>query len=173
MAIEITELEIDEWRAEAEGRGEQVFQQSVLGDHYLLPKDIGQGGDRVIQLRGGLTLAICETQFFQPMQIKRSHEESFPLTAKFYLAGASTVTTQNTAELASEYSETAGSSYLYHLPDLTEIETWSAHKPNQMVMIYADVDYFRTLNPTTEALPQPLQALMQDTGRFHQSAGKM
>ena len=85
--------------------------------------------------------------------------------------GGARVKTSQVSGIEPDYEEVSGCSYLYHLPDLTEIEEWRAA---QIVMIYASEDYFRALNPIDNALPRPLQRLMQDdTRRFHQSLGKM
>lgn len=173
MAIELTDLDIQDLREQAKQQGKRLYQTTELGDQYNLPKQFGEGGDRSIRLRGGLNIYICNMKFWQPLTIKRQHNDTFPVTAKFYLSGATRVKTPQVPEIESDYEEVAGYNYLYYLPNLTEKEEWQANVSHQMVMIYADVDYFQALDITDDALPRPLQCLMQGTGRFHQSLGKI
>jgi AraC-like DNA-binding protein len=85
------------------------------------------------------------------------------------------VKTQGISGIQSDYKEVAGCHYLYYLPDLTEIEEWHAHERTQVVMIYADFDYFRSFTWGGEPLPEPLQEIMRTNSvqRFHQSLGKI
>ena len=138
-----------------------------------MPQQIGQGDHYILELKGGLTVDIRNAQFWRPLAINKRHEDTFPLVAKFYLSGGSRVKTPQAPGIAADYEEIAGYNYLYHLPDLTETEEWRSEQPIQMVMIYAHVDYFRELSIKDDALPHPLQQLMQDTKRFHQSLGKI
>ncbi|MEM9447861.1 MAG: helix-turn-helix transcriptional regulator [Cyanobacteria bacterium P01_E01_bin.6] len=173
MTLEVTDLQIQEHRAELQQRGEQITRKTDLGNQYDLPKHIGEGGDRLLHLRGGLDLFIRDNRFWQRLLIKQHHEDTFPVVAKFYLSGGSRVRTKNAPDIAADYEEVAGRSYLYHLPSLVETEEWPANINNRMVMIYADVNYFRGLYPIDDQLPRPLQHLMQKTGRFHRSLGEM
>jgi AraC-like DNA-binding protein len=173
MAIKITEPDIADLREQAQQQGEQTYQITEFGGQYNLSKQFGEGCDRLIQLRGGLTIYIRNNQFWQSLNIERQHGEIFPVTAKFCLSGGSRVKTSHVPEIKAEYEEVTGCNYLYHLPNLIEVEEWQANISNQVVMIYANIDYFRALNPTGEALPRPLQRLMQGRERFHQPLGKM
>lgn len=173
MALGVTDLEILELLSTAQRPGEQIYQSMALGEQYNVPRQIGEFSIRRIHLRGGLKLEIWHGQFWQMPVRRRQHEDTFPITAKFYLSGGSRVRTPQLSGINPDYEEMAGQSYLYHLPDLTETEEWPANKPLQVVTIYATVDYFRTLSLTGDILPHLLQRLMQDTWRFHQPLGKM
>lgn len=137
-----------------------------------LPPRVGKGYNRQINLRGGLTIEIIKVQLKDTMYLERRHESAFPLTAHFYLSGMSMVETLNTSEIKSEYTESKGENYLYHLPDLTEIEKWSCKTEIRIISIYAPIHYFRSF--CTEEKTTSLQKLIRGdrTSKFHLSLGK-
>ena len=172
LTATLTEQDLEGLVEQAQQQGQQLYRETVLGTQCGVLKQYGQGSNRHISLRGGLTLEIFDGQFWQPMGRQRHHEATFPISAKFCLAGDCRVKTANAPEIGSDYEEAAGCNYLYHLPELTELEEYPAETTIQTVMIYAYPDYFQTLNPAKECLPLPLQHLMNRRGRFHQSLGK-
>jgi AraC family transcriptional regulator, transcriptional activator of the genes for pyochelin and ferripyochelin receptors len=171
----LTPVDLEELLEQAQQQGESIFQQEKAEVRENLPRQLGDGGDRLISLRNGLTIHIRNARLWQPIWLKQQHESTFPLTAKFYLSGSSRVQTQGMADVQANYEETAGCNYLYCLPDLTEIEEWQANELIQVVMIYARADYFRSFNLTDDALPKPLQELIKSgsTRQFYQSFGKI
>ncbi|MEM6426043.1 MAG: AraC family transcriptional regulator [Cyanobacteria bacterium P01_D01_bin.128] len=172
MAIALTEDELYELMWHAQEQGEPIYQPMDLGPQFKVPKCIGQGNHRIFQLRGGLTIDIRSANFQQSFAVTKQHIDTFPITAKFCLSGRSRVKTSQVPGIADDYEEKAGCSYLYHLPDLVETEEWRSDQPIQVVMVYAHIDYFRGLSSSNDALPYPLQQLMQDTKRFHQPLGR-
>jgi AraC family transcriptional regulator, transcriptional activator of the genes for pyochelin and ferripyochelin receptors len=140
----------------------------------LLPKWLGTGGDRISYLRNGLTLYIREAKLRQPLRLKQHHNSVFPLTTKFYLSSGSRVITPNAASVKDEYEEITDCNYIYYLPNITEYEEWQAQEQIQLVMICADLEYFRLFNSDGDFLPEPLQQLItgDSTIQFHQSLGK-
>lgn len=168
MTIKLTERDFVELVAQAQ----QISQISEFSTHYPTPSVLGAGYTLDIQLRGGLTITIIQGQLHHPLIMPRQHEKVFPLVAKFYLSGASRIKTQNVPGVLADYEEVGGYSYLYWLPDIAELEEWQPHEYAQVVMVFADLEYFQTLSSTNDGLPQSLQRLMQN-GRFHQSLGKM
>ena len=173
MAIALTDTDLYNLMVQAHEQGEPIYQPTALGYQLNMPQQIGQGDHCILELRGGLTIEIRNTQLQQSLMINRQHGDTFPITAKFYLSGGSRVKTPLVPEIKADYEEIAGYTYLYHLPDLTETEEWRSEQPIQMVMIYANVDYFRGLSVKDDALPRPLQHMLEDTRRFHQSLGKI
>ncbi|NEQ33202.1 MAG: helix-turn-helix transcriptional regulator [Leptolyngbya sp. SIO4C5] len=174
-ALTLTDSSWLEISQQAQQQGETVFQAGDLESQYILPQTLGQGSDREIYLRNGLIIHIRDLSLHRPIRYIRQHEPVFPLVAKFYLAGASRVRTLNATDIASDYEESAGYSYLYYLPDLTEIEEWPAEQPIHVVTIYAKPRYFTSFSLQNMALAQPLQKLLEGytTQRFHQSLGLM
>ena len=185
-ACTLTSAELDELLERAQQQGESIFQQTNSEFRINLPKALGEGGDRIVYLRGGLTLLVRDATLWHTTRMEQQHPPEFPLTAKFYLSGSSRVQTQGVlgaspiAGVRSEYEEQAGYHYLYHLPDLVEIEEWQAQKPTQVIMIYAEADYFQNFNLSENRLPDPLRVFMQAqkersgfAQRFHQPLGKV
>ncbi|MGD1857234.1 MAG: helix-turn-helix transcriptional regulator [Leptolyngbyaceae cyanobacterium] len=165
MAIDLSELEIL-----------NLMQHSQVTEfytqYYTLPQ-LGKGCHHEIQMRDGLGLHIIDGHLSEPLILHRQHGELFPLTAKFYLSGASKVKAKNVPKSLSDYEEVAGYNYLYHLPDMAETEEWQAHTPTLVVVAWADLDYFRAFSPGDRTLPTALQQLVKNGDRFHQSLGKM
>lgn len=173
MTLELTEIDFFNLMVQAQEKGEHIYQPFDLGYQVHMPQQIGQGDSFTFSLRQGLNIEIRNVDLEQTLALQRHHDDPFPITAKFYLSGGSRVRTPQVPGIAPDYEEIAGYNYLYHLPDLTETEEWHSKQSLQMVMISADVDYFRGLSITDDALPRPLQQMMQDTKRFHQSLGKI
>ncbi|BAQ65363.1 helix-turn-helix transcriptional regulator [Geminocystis sp. NIES-3709] len=142
---------------------------------------LGKGYNRQISLRGGLTIEIIHVQLRETMYLERKHENIFPLTAHFYLSGMSTVETLNTSEIKPNYTESRGQNYLYHLPDLAEVEKWSCSTEIKVISIYAPLDYFHGFclekktpsNPVLELINKNRTSLFHDqSSRFHLPLGK-
>ncbi|MEM7062502.1 MAG: AraC family transcriptional regulator [Cyanobacteria bacterium P01_B01_bin.77] len=171
--LKLTETNIWNLMDEAHQQGTCIYGKTEFGDRNRWLKQVGKGHHHWITLKGGLSIYILEGQLYQRLIVKKYHDDTFPITAKFYLSGTSRITTTNVPGLEPDYIETAGYHYLYYLPELTEEEEWQADVPLKVVMIYADVDYFRMLGSTYRELPAPLHRLMQGNKRFHQPMGKM
>lgn len=154
--------------------GEIIYHQSGSEGTYKLPKCFGRGVDRITGLRNGLTVHIREAQLWQPLRLERQHGSSFPFTAKFYLSSCSRVKTPGVVGVNDDYEETSGYNYFYCLPNILEYEEWRAKEPIQLVMIYADINYFRSFNSDYEFLPETLRQLVEvgSPTQFHQCLGK-
>ncbi|WP_299486208.1 AraC family transcriptional regulator [Acaryochloris sp. IP29b_bin.137] len=156
-----------------QGQMESPSNQNGLDRSTLLPRRLGQGTYRQLNLRGGLTIEIREGILQETLRIEQIHEPVFPLTSKFFLAGSARVETPGIQGIQPDYLEQQGFNYLYHLPDLEEIEEWHGGEAIHLVMIYANTDYFHFLR-NDQALPNPLRNIFQDQKlqqRFHQSLG--
>ncbi|MEM1256696.1 MAG: AraC family transcriptional regulator [Cyanobacteria bacterium P01_H01_bin.21] len=170
MVVRLTDDDICDLLDQAEQQGECVLQATEFGIQRKIPKCLGEGYRHSLYLRGGLTIQVFNGQFWQPIITEQQHEETFPITAKFYLSGGIGVKTDNVPDIAADYEEAEDRNYLYYLPDLAESEVYPSNTPIQTIMVYASADYFQALNPTDNELPQPLQRLMQ-AKRFHQPLG--
>ena len=175
MAIKLTDLDFQDLIAQAEQQGEQIYQPMALGTQRNLPNQLGEGGDRTFELRNGLTIGVRNAVLRQPLRHLRLHESRFPLTSKFYLAGASRVKTLDALDIDNDYEEIAGRHYLYHLPNHTEIEEWPADQLIYLVMVSVDIDYFSSFDASKTELSNPLHKLLKgdSTQRFHQPLGQM
>lgn len=171
MAIFLKEAEFTDLCQQSQM--ESLSPQTGLDCSTLLPRSLGQGTCRQLCLRGGLTIEIREGVLQQTLRIEQTHEPVFPLTSKFFLSGSAKVETPGIKEIQSSYVERKGFNYLYHLPDLEEVEEWQGGEVIRLVMIYANTDYFHFLRDD-QALPNPLRNVFQDQNsqqRFHQSLG--
>lgn len=83
-AIALNQADFQELYEQAQQQGKLICQLMEFGTRTNLPEKIGIGGDRLIHLRGGLTIHIRNTQLRQTSQVEQQHEPVFPLTAKFY-----------------------------------------------------------------------------------------
>ncbi|QLE57677.1 AraC family transcriptional regulator [Nostoc sp. TCL26-01] len=174
MTVSVSQQAYADLVKEAQHQGEVLYQQTGAEKTYRLPKYFGRGVDCITELRHGLTIHIREAQLRQPLRLERQHEATFPLTAKFYLSSCSRVKTPGAVEINDDYEESHGYNYLYCLPNVLEYEEWRAEEPIQLVMLYADIDYFRLFSPNDESLPATL-AQMIETGtptQFYQSLGQ-
>ncbi|MEM1279803.1 MAG: AraC family transcriptional regulator [Cyanobacteria bacterium P01_H01_bin.152] len=175
-AIKLTDDDFRDLSLQAQQRGEQIWQPLDLGGQSYLPKRIGTGSNRIINLRNGLVvITIRQCQLWQPLHYTRQHGANFPLVAKFYLSGASQVRSPGALHIAPDYAEIKGHQYLYHLPNQAEIEEWSADEPIHVISILINPSYLDTFDTNQTALPPPLQKLIEGdrTQRFHQSLGPM
>jgi len=175
MALELTNIGFQELVAQAQQQGESIYQPIDLGIQSNLPKQLGEGGDRLLELRSGITICFRQAKLRQTFRYLHQHESNFPLVAKFYLAGASRVQTLDATDVDSDYMETMGCHYLYHLPNHTEVEEWSADAPIDVVMVFADPSYFSGFDTSKTVLSVPLQKLLEgdNTQRFHHPLGQM
>ncbi|MEO1123253.1 MAG: AraC family transcriptional regulator [Cyanobacteria bacterium J06635_15] len=173
MAIALEDfLEI---RTIAQQKGAALCRRTAFESENGLPPSLGEGSERLISLRGGLTLKILKGKLQQTVRHERKHESNFPLVAKFYVSGSSRVQTKGPIGSQADYVETAGCHYLYHLPDIAEVEEWPSHELHQMVMVSAQSDYFRAFSSSQTPLAPTLRRLLEgdETQRFHQSLGQI
>ncbi|ABW31703.1 helix-turn-helix transcriptional regulator [Acaryochloris marina] len=175
MALTLTQADLTDLMEQAENKGETIYQLLEYGVQSNLPIQFGQAGERVMQLRQGLEIAVLHGRLNQPLRVIRQHETTFPLVAKFYLSGTSRVQTLDATDIDCDYQELAGHHYLYHLPNHTEIEEWFASQALKVVIISIDPDYFNGLDHGHSALPKPIQSLLAGdrTHRFHQPLGRI
>lgn len=173
--MKMTDADFQVLEVQAQENGERLSQKVGAGIRHRLPKRLGEGGDLVFSLRNSLTVSIRRGKLHQPIQHFRQHGDCFPLVSTFYLSGHRRVQTLDASDIDSDYQETAGCHYLYHLPNHLEVEKWPVNQLIHGVMISAKTDYFQSFNQQFEALPQPLDRLLQGNSkpRFHQPLGQM
>jgi len=175
MAIEFTDVDLQELALQAQQQGEGIHNPIENGIQAILPKRLGEGSECFIKLRDGLTIAIRKGRFCQNIRHFRQHEAIFDLTAKFYLSGMSRVQTLDATDIDTDYEEVKGCHYLYHLPNQTEVEEWPTDELIHVVYVSVDPNYFSTFDTGKTVLSPSLQQLIDGnrTQRFHQPLGKM
>lgn len=173
MAISIKNFR--EIQAIAQQKGEALYRKTDFEQENGLPKSLGEGNERLIYLRGGLSIRMFEGTLWQSVRINQQHSSDFPLISKFYLSGSSRIQTKGAKTIAADYTEISGCHYLYHLPDVTEIEDWPANELYRIVIISAQLDYFRSFFGSEISLSSPLRRVLDGdkTQRFHQTLGQI
>ena len=164
-----------ELAAIAQQNGEILHRETDFEIEDNLPCSLGKGGLRSICLRNGLTLAILNSKSRQTIRWERQHNTNFPLVAKFYLSGSSRIRTKGPAltSVKADYAEMSGCHYIYHLPEISEVEDWPSDQWYQVIMIHAQADYFQTFSQSEMPLAPALKHLLNGdkNQRFHQSLG--
>lgn len=164
-----------EFVAIAQQNGETIFRETDFEFEARLPRSVGEGGTRSICLRNGLTLYILNGKSRQTIRLEHQHNTNFPLVAKFYLSGFSRVRTKGPAltSVKADYTEMSGCHYLYHLPEMRELEDWPSDQWHQVVMICAEADYFRSFGWSETPLATPLRQFLESDKRqrFYQPLG--
>ena len=175
MAIKLTDTDLKELTAQAQPPDELTYQSLGSGVQLNVPKYLGEGCDRIIKLRNGLTISIRHCRLNQAIHLTRRHESSFLLISKFFLSGASRVRTLDVTDIDTDYEEISGHHYLYHLPNHTEVEEWPADQLIHTVAVYVDPDYFNTFDINKTTLSMPLKKLLEGDRiqRFHKPLGQM
>ncbi|MEM9803915.1 MAG: AraC family transcriptional regulator [Cyanobacteria bacterium P01_D01_bin.56] len=175
MVIAHTDLE--EIFRIAQQQGEDVFRRTDLWEEYRLPQRLGVGRACSNFLRNGLTVYIRNAKLKQAIRIDHQHVSNFPLVAKFYVSGFSRVQTKGPTltHVKASYVEKPGCHYLYHLPNIAEIEEWPSNELFQVVYILVRPDYLPTLGLDEILPPSPLKQLLDGdvTQQFHQSLGQI
>lgn len=173
MTITITETDFDQLCQQAWASGEAAYYCNNFEVRAELPKQFGRGCDRSFGLRNGLKILMINGELWQPLSVDTQHDQWSFLISKFYLSGSSRVLTPGVKEIKNDYQEISGHNYLYYLPNLTELEVWSAGEQLHVVMVYVELDFLRSFSQGLDSLPKPLRQLLagEKIQRFHQPLG--
>lgn len=131
---------------------------------------------RCVELRSGLRLEVADETFQCDLGVSLHHSADFGVTAKFYLSGTQgVISPPGIKGVVESYEERAKQSYLYHLPDMDEIEQYLAGDRFHVVKIDMNLDFIRSFSPDLGSLPQQLRGLIEDKNapRFHRPAGAL
>ena len=173
----ISRADLEELTKIARQNGEILCRETDFELEERIPGSVGEGGIRSISLRNGLTLDILSSKSRQTIRWEKQHGANFPLVAKFYLSGSSRVRTKGPAltSVKADYTEMSGCHYVYHLPEITEIEDWPSDQWHQVVMVCADAYYFRSFAWSEVPLAPALKQLLEGNAsqRFHQPLGRL
>lgn len=125
------------------------------------------------ELYPGFRLQIVEDEYYETIASEADHDGFYSLVSKFYLSGHQNVFTKDAPGIPHQYQEVAGQNYLFFLPDIQEIEQFTAGQRLSLVRLEVELDCLRSLGSDPSTLPQPLASLFSDdsNGRFHQSLG--
>jgi AraC-like DNA-binding protein len=128
-----------------------------------------------VELRSGLILTMGDGKNHCDHGIWCHHGQSFPLCSKFQIFGNVRTITPGIKELPDDYSYQVGRNYLSYLPNLDEINQYSAGEHCLDILIQINIDLFKTFSKGFESLPTPLLALINENSppRFHFTVGEI
>jgi AraC family transcriptional regulator, transcriptional activator of the genes for pyochelin and ferripyochelin receptors len=172
MTVLPTSYEFEQGWQEGGHNGKAIWHRDEMEQIESCPSWLGHGQRRSLCLSDSLWIEIRDEHYQSNWSLQRHHDDQFPLTAKFYLAGCSHVQTRG---IADEYIEQAGQNYLYCLPDTEEIETYSGCERLHFVMIWLSPSRLRSLGTQYSASFAPeLQQFLEDETRpfFHHLLGQ-
>lgn len=135
------------------------------------------GEYREVQLQPGLWLEIDDEVFHRSKGVKGEHDEDFrDVISKFYLSGNHLVTSPpGIVGVQENYAEQGGQNYLFHLPDMWEIEQGFAGDRMQLVKVSMEPDFVRTFCSGSDMVPLQLRPLFESNSapRFHRPVGSI
>ena len=170
MAKVLTLDEINEILQGYRASGQLTEFQDKSETLIYCPSALGRGWVRDIQLRPGLALYASEnTTKFITLNKVQQHSLDMPLTLKYYLTGGSRVDNDG---LSGETEEIAGKSYLYHLPNTSEIEQDMPGRHSHLCIQIAPELMYRLCDRIDE-LPPPLRKTLEnpaDSILYHSSS---
>ena len=119
----ITWQEYDDLRAVSMVADEVSFERGGFDLRARCLTSFSDDFYREVQLRDGLWLNICDEVFYRDFGVSGGHEEFPAVVSKFYLSGHHRVISPGgIVDVAPNYLEQGGYHYLFHLPDIHEIE---------------------------------------------------
>jgi AraC-like DNA-binding protein len=172
MAVLFAEDNFNQRWDEGVENGDGEYHSDGVESVNICPSWLGHGQRRELCLGNSVYIQIRDERYQYDWSIAQRHEDSFPLTARFYLSGYSRAQTRGIPE---EYVEQAGQNYLYCLPDTEEIETYGSQERTHFVMIWLNPDRLQSLRVNHLALlPLELQQFLEQDTRpfFHRPLGK-
>ena len=160
----LTGAEVNSIMAECRANGEVSEYQDGTEGFCQMPRALGWGYGRVIQLRPGLKLSVVDFKKRQTHTYKGQHHLTMPLTLAYYLSGGIRV---DNAGLATAQEEAAGKSYLYCLPHTTEIEEYPAEHHICAVRIRIVPELLPTFSDRIQELPSDIRLAIEHPEQAH------
>ncbi|WP_317106716.1 AraC family transcriptional regulator [Chroococcidiopsis sp. SAG 2025] len=167
----LTEVEFDEWCHETLVKEETYCDRNGFDLISRRQHSFGEHFTRLVEFPSRLELEIWEGNIYRDESVLGQHEELMPLVSKFYLSGNHHVLTPGIKEIPDDYVESGGQHYLFYLPNIDEIEQWSAGDRVKQIRIQFPLDWLRTHCQELDSLPIALRSLLERANppRFHQS----
>jgi len=166
----ITQTEYDaHWDAAI--AAEEVDWQWIDGERQrAIPKSLGRGQQRVIDLLPGLSLSIHNVWYRRPLCLDYHCTSGDVLLSNFYLAGDRRMVNPG-IQLEADREEAAGETCLCYIEAARSIEYFPAEQTLQSLSISVELERLRSLAQTTELTFPLLQRLIEDTApqSFHVS----
>jgi AraC family transcriptional regulator, transcriptional activator of the genes for pyochelin and ferripyochelin receptors len=171
----LQEKELEKICTSSQEAGEVLYEETDFEIKAGLPPQFGYGAEHCIRLRHGLSIQMLQGNLSHGLILEKQHDTTFPLTAKFYLAGGSRILSPGCAEVKTDYEEYSGHHYLYCLPEIQEFEQYEAEKPFSILYVCLELEYIQSFQQEWSEISTMLQQVIQGAPgkRFHQSLGRM
>ncbi|MUL35146.1 AraC family transcriptional regulator [Gloeocapsopsis dulcis] len=167
----INTTEYDALWQEAFECGEVSWQWNDFERRQSIPKQLGQGEVRVIELYSGLSINIITYQFWRPLLLDYHYiGKEGMLLSNFYLAGNRHIINPG-IQLEEDRAETPGENCLCYIKEARSIEYFPAEQPLKSLGIEVDLDRLRSFGIAWDNAPSPLRLLMEGkcANSFHQT----
>lgn len=166
----ITQSEYDALWDEASERGEVDWNWTDIERRQPIPKQLGRGESRVIELQPGLEIYINTHWYWRSLCLDYQYTTEDTLTSNYYLVGGYRMINPG-IQLEDDREEKAGETCLCYISEARSIEYYSAEQPFKSLGISISLERLQSFG-LLEEQPYPLlqQLLQGQTLKgFHQS----
>ncbi|MEH1835000.1 MAG: AraC family transcriptional regulator [Nostoc sp.] len=173
IARTIAQTEYDALWDEADECGEVSWQYNDIELRQTIPKHLGQGETRIIDLHPGLSISITMCQYWRPLHLDYHCIGEGVLLSNFYLAGDRRIINPG-IELEEDRAETRGETCLCYIKEARSIEYFPAEQPLKDVSIQINLERLRSFGMTWDNAPSLVQLLIEGKSAqsFHQTLYK-
>ncbi|MHC5771005.1 MAG: AraC family transcriptional regulator [Nostoc sp.] len=170
IARMITQTEYDEFWEKARECGEIPWQGNDFERRQIIPKQLGQGELRIIDLYPGLSIQIATYHFWRPVRLDYHCIGDEVLLSNFYLAGDRRIINPG-IQFEEDRAETTGETCLCYIKEARSIEYFPAEQTLKSVGISVDLERLRSFGMTWDNAPFPLRSLIEGKSAqsFHQT----
>ncbi|WP_414530498.1 helix-turn-helix transcriptional regulator [Nodularia chucula] len=166
----IIQTEYDAFWEEAEECGDVPWQWNDFEGRRSIPKQLGQGEVRVINLHPGLSISINTYQYWRPLLLDYDCIGGDVLLSNFYLAGDRRIINPG-IQFEEDRSETTGETCLCYIKQGRSIEYFPAEQTLKSVGIRVDLERLRSFGMSWDNTSSLLQLLIEGKSvtNFHQT----
>ncbi|MEH2253299.1 AraC family transcriptional regulator [Nostoc sp.] len=170
IARTIDKTEYDALWEEADECGDVFWQWNDVERRRTIPKRLGQGETRIIDLHPGLSISIEACQYWRPLHLDYHCIGEGVLLSNFYLAGDRRIINPG-IQMEEDREETAGETCLCYIKEARSIEYFPAGQPLKSVGIQMDLEWLRSFGMTWDNAPSLLRLLIEEKSAksFHQT----
>ncbi|MEH2290108.1 AraC family transcriptional regulator [Nostoc sp.] len=173
IARTIKKTEYDALWEEADECGENPWQWNDFERRQTIPKRLGEGEIRIIDLYPGLSIQIATYQFWRPLLLDYHCIGEGVLLSNFYLAGDRRIINPG-IQFEEDRAETTGETCLCYISEARSIEYFPAEQTLKSLAIQTDLERLRLFGMTWDNAPPLLRLLIEGKSAksFHQTLNR-
>lgn len=166
----ITQSEYDEIWDEAKERGEVFWNGLDIEHRQSIPKQLGQGEERIIELQPGLEIHISTRWYCKSLCLDYWETPQDTLVSNYYLMGSHRIINPG-IQIEDDREEKAGETCLSYLSEVRSIEHYPAEQPFKNLQVILSLDRLRSFGLVEDHSYPLLRPLTQGKTpkSFHQS----